>query len=326
MNIHALVHFGLIWRAAGSEVVLHELMRAAVQDGHDATVWVTNRDARRVWSGREPDVVLDGVRYKRIRNALMGAQYVQRAKPDVVVSHHDHTLIALKAAAKIGARSVFCVHNDMDLNRRPLNGDPDLVIFNSEWVKDSLIEKFGAPKESLVFRPPLTPDRHKVNSTGDHITLVNLNEHKGAHLFYQLAAAMPDHQFLGVVGGHGQQVIRRAPNVTIAEHDPDMKRVWSNTRILLMPSLYESYGLVAVEAGLNGIPTIANPTPGLRENLGAGGLFADRDDLAEWVSLIEHLDNPRVYAEASDYARERADDAMTATRQTLKTWCEWLSV
>lgn len=325
VKVYALCHFYMPWRSAGSEVVLHELLKAAVEAGHEATVWVTNQDAKRTWRGTESDIELDGVTVKRVRNVIMGARAVASRRPDVIVSHHDHTMFAIKTARQVGARSVFLTHNDMDINQRPLvNGQPDLVIFNSEWVKESL-SRFGTPKESLVFHPPLTPDRHKVASTGDHITLVNLNAHKGAELFYQLAQAMPDHKFLGVIGGHGQQVIRRTPNVTIAEHHPDMKRVWSNTRVLLMPSLYESYGLVAVEAGLNGIPTIANPTPGLRENLGAGGLFADRDRLEDWQKMLGGLDDPRTYKQASEYALQRAEDALKKTRDTLTTWVAWLN-
>lgn len=325
MKVAALVHFSMPFRCAGSETVLHELMKAAAHAGHEVVVWCTHQDSEHYWRGNEPIVELDGIKIVRVRNPIIAGQQVGRFGPDVVVTHHQHASHAIKVARLLKARSVFTVHNDMDGNRRPLMNRPDLVIYNSDWVRDSLISKFGQPRESLVFHPPLTPDRHKVDRTGDRITMVNLNRDKGADLFYQLAANEPDRKFLGVVGGHGPQIVRRnLANVKIVDHGPDMKRVWTQTRTLLMPSIYESYGLVAVEAGLNGIPTIANPTPGLMENLGAGGLFADRDSIAEWQQQLTHLDNPWNYAEASKYALGRSEAAMKETADTLKSWCDWI--
>lgn len=325
MKIAGFVHFSMPWRNCGSETVLHELMVAAVQAGHEATVWVTHKDAARVWRGVLPDTVLDGVTIKRLSNPLMVQRAVGQWRPDVIVTHHQHSTLAIRAARSVNARSVYLVHNNFDINRRPLRNRPDLVVFNSDWVRDSLVGKFGRPSNQMTFHPPLTPDRHLVESTGDAITLCNLNKDKGAHLFYELAAQEPARKFIGVVGGHGEQIIRHnLPNVEIMEHGPDMKRVWAKTRVLLMPSIQESYGLVAVEAGLNGIPTIAHPTDGLLENLGPGGMFADRDSVNEYRKMLGDLDDPRTYEQASEYALQRAEDAAQRTTDTLKKWVEWI--
>lgn len=324
MRVVATVHFAYPWRGAGSETVLHELLKAAQGAGHDVTLWCTNQDAVKSWRGNEPVTEFDGIETHRSRNILVAAAEAARLRPDVWISHHQHVLHSIRTAKRVGARSVYAIHNDMDINRRPLALRPDLVLFNSEWVKESL-SRFTPPKESLTFHPPLTPDRHQVAHTGDAITLVNLNEHKGALIFYELAARMPHQRFLGVIGGHGEQIIRRGlPNVTIMDHGPDMKRVWKQTRVLLMPSVYESYGLVAVEAGLNGIPTIANPTPGLMENLGERGLFVDRENTEGWVDEITRLDDPDNYGPSSAYARARATLALESTRDTLKQWVDWI--
>lgn len=254
----------------------------------------------------------------------MAGKQLHRIKPDVLVTHHQHATYAIKLAKVLKARSVFATHNDFDINQRPLLGKPDLVIHNSHWVQDSL-HRFGEQKQEFVFHPPLTADRHKVESTGDALTLCNVNKDKGSIQFYELAKRMPDRKFIGVIGGHGEQIIRRnIPNVEILEHGPDMTRVWSRTRILLMPSIAESYGLTAVEAGINGIPTIASPTPGLRENLGRDGLFADRDDLTAWERQIKKLDNPDTYTDASTYALGRAEEALATTRRSLKEWVDWI--
>lgn len=324
-RVAALIHFFPPWRNAGSESVAHALLKAAVDAGHEVTVWVTHKDSETTWRGTEPEVELDGIRVVRVRNQIIAGPQISKWKPAVVLTHHQHATTAIKLARQIRARSAFAIHNNFDINRRPMRANPDLTIFNSVWVQESLIEKFGKPKESMTFHPPVMAERHLVDSTGDAITLVNLNSHKGSTTFYELAAAEPNRQFIGVVGGHGVQIVRRnLKNVTIVEHSDDMRPVWAKTRVLLMPSVQESYGLVAVEAGLNGIPTIAHPTDGLLENLGPGGLFADRDSVAEWSHLLRTLDGQFEYGEASEYARTRAADAIDATRGTLKKWVEWI--
>lgn len=324
MRVACLAHFSIPFRNCGSEIVVHELLKAAVAAGHEASMFCTHQTADRVWRGSYAPIEVDGVTVYRSGNPLLAAKAMTRTRPAVVVSHHQHATLAIRAAKQVRARSVYLTHNQMDINKRPLQAHPDLVIHNSEWVRESL-QRFGGQAQEFVFHPPLTADRHTVPNTGDGYTLINLNRDKGAELFYKLAETMPDRKFVGVVGGHGPQVVRRLPNVEILEHGPDMQRVWSRTRVLLMPSVYESYGLTAVEAGINGIPTIANPTPGLLENLGPYGLFADRDDPQAWVDQIERLDTPLAYGDASLNARSIAVDAMTATRQSLTLWTDWLT-
>ena len=76
-----------------------------------------------------------------------------------------------------------------------------------------------------------------------------------------------------------------------------------------MPSSYESWGRVATEAILNGIPVIAHPTEGLMENLGESGIFIDRDNTDAWVTEIKKLlKNSVYYKKQSDKCRLRYED------------------
>src|SRR5690606_41582358 len=103
---------------------------------------------------------------------------------------------------------------------------------------------------------------------------------KGAETFYALAGRCPQTRFLGGKGGYGVQILPRGnnalPNVEIVEHLPPERmrdEVYARTRVLLMPSAYESWGRVGVEAMCSGIPVIAHLTAGLRESLGDAGAF-----------------------------------------------------
>ena len=57
-----------------------------------------------------------------------------------------------------------------------------------------------------------------------------------------------------------------------------------------MPSRYESWGRVAVEAMSCGIPVIANPTPGLQESLADAGYFVKFNDVEGHKRAIEEID------------------------------------
>jgi glycosyltransferase involved in cell wall biosynthesis len=143
----------------------------------------------------------------------------------------------------------------------------------------------------LVVHPPVIPGEHEAERTGQHVTLVNISRHKGVDTWRGAARILPELPFLGVTGAHGRQVHRpRLPNMRVIGQTSDMRRhVWARTRVLLAPSLYESYGMAAVEALASGLPVIAHPTPGLREALGDAGVWVERDDIDGWADMIREL-------------------------------------
>ena len=98
--------------------------------------------------------------------------------------------------------------------------------------------------------------------------------------------------------------------------------VFSRTKLLLMPSLWlESFGLVAAEAMLNGIPVLASNRGALPETIGDAGFLFDiparytpetrevptAEEVAPWVETIIRLwDDAAYYDHCSRAARERA--------------------
>lgn len=93
-----------------------------------------------------------------------------------------------------------------------------------------------------------------------------------------------------------------------------------------MPSYYESWGRVAVEAMSLGIPVIAHPTPGLKESLGDAGLFANRDSIDQWVRLIDKLKtDPWFYGLKSAEGRVRARHLDPAPQlKEIESWLKSL--
>lgn len=313
MRVVTLIHFYLPHHRAGSETMMHAMLRALADAGHDAHVVVTS----------QPEGVDDyGVDGVVVHRAGTGERTVPRLvaalAPDVLVTHHQETPHTSKLGRDLGVPVVHVIHNHMHHTNLWLHKRPTLAVFNTHWIARHFAKRHKGLR-SIVVHPPVSGDEH-VTTPGDRVTLVNLNRDKGSGVFYELAQRMPDVGFLAVVGGHGHQVIRDdLSNVEIQHPTGDMRgQVWARTRVLLMPSIYESFGMVAVEAAHSGIPTVAHPTPGLLESLSYAGTFADRDDLDTWERALRSLLNPDTWRPLSAVARRRANEL--DPRTDLAAW------
>jgi glycosyltransferase involved in cell wall biosynthesis len=193
-----------------------------------------------------------------------------------------------------------------------------------------------------------------------YVTFINPMTHKGIHIFARIARELahrrPDISLLVTQGRSSDislslrelelvplasgrllpdgTVMPIAPvtegqsgrNITIMPYTPDPQlfypRVYSATKILLMPSLWEeSFGLVAAEAMLNGIPVLASNRGALPDTLGKGGFVFDiseqytpetrivptAEEVEPWVATIIRLwDDAAFYEQASQAARQEA--------------------
>jgi hypothetical protein len=171
---------------------------------------------------------------------------------------------------------------------------------------------------TAVVRPLMHEDKIKIDEEfhGDCITLVNANQNKGVTQFIEMAKRMPERKFLAVVPYYGELRPPPAPdNVEWTPFSDDIRTILKRTRILLMPSYYESFGRIAFEALYNGIPVIyskTNPkskypggsTEGVETWIRPAGISADREKIEEWVSAIEELDNEDTYDARSILGKE----------------------
>lgn len=284
----------------GAWIATHQLLRELAARGHDVVVFA--------WQRRERGYEIDGV---TVETGLQGKSHGHRLATgaDVVLSHFGDDGLGATVAAEAGRPSVRLAHG----------GGPhgpmgcDLAVFNSH----SLRTAWTYDRESIVVYPSIDPAEH-TTTPGDHVTIVNCSTPKGVMTAWRIAEEMPTVNFLGVLGGYGDQVRPRARNFEVIQPTQNMRSdVWSRTRILLMPSAYETWGMVGIEAMCSGIPVIAHPTPGLLESLGDAGIFADRDDTRGWVNAIKTLDDPADYRAASKRAKTRVRELVPEMRAGL---------
>jgi glycosyltransferase involved in cell wall biosynthesis len=146
--------------------------------------------------------------------------------------------------------------------------------------------------------------------SGNCITLINANILKGVHVLEQLAKRFPNRNFLGVKPYYNPIHVPNLKNIEWIDIQDDVREIIKKTRILIVPSAYESWGRVAFEAMYNGIPVLyskpsnkdqhihkSGTTEGMKEWIQTNAIECDRDCIEDWINAIISLDDDDLYFE-----------------------------
>ncbi|MDQ0791966.1 glycosyltransferase family 4 protein [Streptomyces sp. B1I3] len=320
LRIVARVHAMPPEHNAGAEHMLVSMLRPLVERGHDVQVWLSRYGkASKAYEYR-------GIQVVPLEARLDFPTAVKRAH--VLVSHLECVPQTASLARGYGRPLVVVCHNThRPTFRDAAAGGTALAVYNSQWMQREA-ELFYAeypksvrPASELIVRPPVFANEY-ATKPGKAITLVNCNPEKGGRVLEALAKRMPDQQFIAVRGAYGEQILPDLPNFEVVEHvdGQDMRdQVYGRTKVLLMPSSYESWGRAGVEALASGIPVVAHPTPGLTESLGEAGIFVDREDLDGYEAVLRKLLTAPEYRLASKRAKARSAELNPAAE--LADWC-----
>lgn len=241
---------------------------------------------------------------------------------DVVLTHLIGTALGFNKAIQHKKPIVFIAHNNStSYPVRNCKPEECNIIYNSYQLREDLtiFHKFN----STVLHPII---QAYPKSNGGAVTLVNCSKNKGGHILIELAELMPHIQFIGVHGGYQDQLTAdHIPNLKYYENGVDMASIYAQTKILIAPSEFESYNQCCAEAMTAGIPVIANPTTGIRENLSYAGLFVDRTNIIGYVNTIKHLfQNEAAYKKQSDLSLRRSEAQRIMNADELTKLNAWL--
>jgi glycosyltransferase involved in cell wall biosynthesis len=308
MSTVALSHgYPPVWNMGG-EVALHRAMTAV-------------KGEKIVLTKTQEEYVFEGVRVKKIAtpdvlnikaNPIPIARQLQGLNARVVIGQNELSLPAVMAANEIGAVSIVNVHTPPKYGRTIAQGMryADYAVYNTQTAAT----QWGEPS-ALVLHPPISPLPKNTFGGGDAYTLLSSLYNKGVGVVLALAEMYPDKRFIVVRSPaeptHGiSDLEERAallPNLELHPRVPpeEVYKYFEQTKILLAPSRYETYGMSAIEAAGYGIPCVHVDTPHVREGIGeAAVLIPPLDTLAaaNGIDLIEAN-----YAEYSYNARARAE-------------------
>jgi len=297
MNILFNLPAYIPYQMAGAETMAHRMARFLVQKGHKVTVLQKGETTR-----------VDGVNIQKWeRKPDWKQENIQEFKEaDLVFTHLGQTADTFNKARLHAKKIVHIAHNSYNYQTVRCRVANNYVVYNSDWVCNAL----GYEHKGFILRPPVDyREYEKVNTAkAKYVTLINLNENKGGHILIELAKRMPEVQFLGVEGGYYHQIKDTTlPNLTYRPQTTDIRKVLKDTKVLIIPSEYESWGQVGIEAAACGIPVVASPTTGLKASLGDGALYADRNNIEQWVEAIGGLlALPTLYEKVGKNLKARA--------------------
>ena len=183
---------------------------------------------------------------------------------------------------RIVAKSVV-VHNGIDLARftagsdsQPAQGQGKLVVCVANLLQ-------GKGQDVLIKAMPLLPDDVHIALAGRGPLEERLRD------LARALGVMERVRFLGYVD--------------------EVSSIYKTAKVCVIPSLWEGFGMVAVEAMASGVPVVASRIPGLAEVVGEAGLLFEAgnpSDLAEKISTL--LNSEGLWAQQQRKGIDRARD------------------
>lgn len=247
--------------------------------------------------------------------------WLKEINPDIVHCQGFKSDLILHACRDLGIPTIYGLHYwtellnlksegaIVNLLMRPLGDFEVLSAFrrnyecatytyaNSEFTR-KVYNRFSNIDVNNIIMPVPRYDSVKVDSTGDYITALNMDIHKGGDLLIALARLMPEYKFLGVDITYRLNDKDLPANLILLKGPQPVKDIYAKTKIVLIPSLVdESFGRGAVESFYNGIPiiTTATGTGNIPYILGEAGRIIDSNNIKEWSREIRLLQTDNEY-------------------------------
>lgn len=307
-------------RVGGSESSTHDLCLAL----QDRAVEVAVLSRLSWWhpiSARRPRQALAWVGRRRVRDEASGypvfrarepvlevARLVRELRPSVAVIQAGRPLRLADRCAALGTPTVVYLRDAFfdDLGGTVRDRAGIRYVTTSGYLARRFAEAFGIVPEPI---PPLIrPERYRVEPRGRNVTFVCPMPLKGLEIALDLARRRPDIPFVFLESWpldsprwrSLKRRIRGAGNIALRRWTEDMRSVYREAKIVLVPSLCEEgWSRVVSEAQLSGIPALASDRGGLPESVGDGGILIDPyRGIEAWAHALS-----RMWDDAVEYER-----------------------
>ena len=254
--------------------------------------------------------------------------------PDIIHAH-DYTATIISSLCFTKAKIIAHIHNNSPwIKKRGIYSYVFLfsclrckkVFTVSDSIeKEYVFSKYIKNKIDCIGNPidinkikKLT-DAYNINECYDMIFLGRLTEAKNPELLIKiienLIAKKPS--IIIAIVGEGDKfsdikaILEKKSlikNVRMYGFVENPYPILKKSKILCLPSKWEGYGLVAVEALSLGIPVVCSGAGGLKNiiNNQSGEICTDKDDYVK--KIIELLNNEQIYMIKSNNAKKRAEE------------------
>lgn len=252
-------------------------------------------------------------RFGKLRRYFEIAREVRRLKPDFLILNNNAPAQMLLPLLP-GCRSVSVVHSDDDrfyrialINRRHVSA----WVAPSQRIKDGLIGYAGGKgvEDRIRVIPHGVPPGSDIAADRDddvfNIAFIGyLHDYKGVDLlpdifvrFRKASGGIKSH--LTVIGGGDRAEVlqtrfsdlglSRAVTMTGVISQEEVRAYLGKMDALLFPTWLESFGLVIVEAMMEGVVPVVTLLPGVTDGIienGSSGFLVEKNDIDGFVSSL----------------------------------------
>ena len=201
------------------------------------------------------------------------------------------------------------------------------ILTDSRFSRDELIHKAGIPAAKLAVVPlagehilSVPADngvfrRHQLGSRPYLVTVGSDAPHKNLGSLARAVELVPQKDYdVVMAGGRNATVFGNDPSESAGRirrlgyvTDGELRALYEQATCLVFPSLYEGFGLPALEAMACGCPVIASDAASLPEVCGDAALYCDARDPRDIAARISDvLTRPELRQDLSARARARA--------------------
>lgn len=313
-------------------------LRAALTQRDDVVAtWVpVDYDASGTWRDRIPitavqvalrgrtqvrrglrDVDFDAALFNTQVPAVLGGRVATRRPyvlcTDVTPLQYDAMALGYSHRADGGGIITRLKHHR---NRKVMQGASALAPW-SHWTAESLVSDYGVDPQKVEVIPPgvdmarWTPGDRSVDGPMQLLFVGGEFARKGGQILLEAFAALP-------AGAADLAIVTRDPVPrqagvrvydNLSPNDDELMSLYRRSHVFVLPSLWETFGIAAVEAGASGLALVATSVGGLDElviegdtgfHVAAGSV----DDLALQLSVLSA--DPDLRARLGAAARTRA--------------------
>ncbi len=310
---------------------------------------VANLDAAAFFASYPVSVQLDGASLCHLTSQTLATLLVFQRLPRTVVTVHDIIPYLMRRDLALRTyRSGFERFFDWVATRALLRADALIAI--SQFTKRCVVDALRVPAKRVhvihravdrqAFRPLQVPDGFRQAYglvEGERYVLhvgsedPRKNVAKLLEAFAIAHARMPSARLVKVGAPHfqgeRQKLLRMVADMGLQDkvhflnHVPehDLPLMYNAADVLVLPSLYEGFGLPALEAMSCGTPVIASNRSSLPEVVGDGGMLVDPlDERVLAQRIVEIVAGPDRRDRASRAALQRAE-AFSLEQQASET-------
>lgn len=243
---------------------------------------------------------------------------IREFAPDVVHTHlFASDFYGTIAACRAGVKAIVSTEHNINIGQswirnliqRLAHRRQDVVVAVSGAVRDYLIAQAIPADRITVINNGIDLEKfHPAEKiTRDQIiigALGRLDRQKGFDVLIRALARIKDRRFQCVIAGAGQEYEKLeklinctglATKVRLVGSESDNANFYRQADIFVVPSRWEGFGIVVLEAGATGLPVIASDVDGIRDIIESGqnGLMVPKEDesaLAE--AIVKLMDDP----------------------------------